>query len=84
MGRPPVVPQYMVRYSASPGAGSPMPQVRTARRRLVRVARTYSTEAPGRTCQLSRPPIMLSTRQQPNSGTIAARTWWYLAFVSTR
>ena len=55
MGRPPVVPQYMVRYSASPGAGSPMPQVRTARRRLVRVARTYSTEAPGRTCQLSRP-----------------------------
>ena len=31
----------------------PVPSVRTARRRLVRVARPYSTEAPGRTCQHS-------------------------------
>jgi hypothetical protein len=35
-----------------PRPGScPKPQVRTARGRPVRVARTYSTEAPGRTCQ---------------------------------
>eukprot|EP00964_Phaeocystis_antarctica_P128909 scaffold92731_cov66-Phaeocystis_antarctica.AAC.1 len=34
------------------GASCPAPPVRTARRRLVRVARTYSTEAPGRTCKL--------------------------------
>ena len=30
----------------------PAPLVRTARRRPVHVARTYSTEAPGRTCKL--------------------------------
>ena len=35
-------------------ASCPVPLVRTARRRLVRVARTYSTEAPGRGCQHSR------------------------------
>jgi hypothetical protein len=32
----------------------PVPLVRTARRRLARAARTYSTEAPGRTCQHSK------------------------------
>ena len=32
---------------ASPGPSCPAPLERTARRRLVRVARTYSTEAPG-------------------------------------
>eukprot|EP00964_Phaeocystis_antarctica_P051513 scaffold30059_cov63-Phaeocystis_antarctica.AAC.2 len=36
----------------APGAGCPAPLIRTARRRTVRVARTYSTEAPGRTCKL--------------------------------
>ena len=39
----------------APGASCPAAQVRTARRRLIRVARTYSTEAPGRTRQLSCP-----------------------------
>ena len=34
------------------GASRPAPPVRTQRGRLVRVARTYPTEAPGRTCQL--------------------------------
>ena len=33
------------------GAGCSVPLVRTIARRLVRVARTYSTEARGRTCQ---------------------------------
>ena len=41
-----------------------MPQVRTARRRLVRVARTYSTEAPGRTCQL-RVPLPRDASAEP-------------------
>ena len=41
---------------ASPEASCPAPPVRTARRRLVRVACTYSTEAPGRTCQHGRSP----------------------------
>ena len=36
--------------SASPGPSCPAPRVRTARRRLVHVARTYSMEAAGRTC----------------------------------
>jgi hypothetical protein len=36
------------------GASRPAPTVRTLRGRLVRVARTYPTEAPGRTRQLSR------------------------------
>ena len=35
------------------GASRPAPPVRTQRGRLVRVARTYPTEASGRTCQLS-------------------------------
>ena len=35
------------------GASHPAPPVRTQRARLVRVARTYPTEAPGRTRQLS-------------------------------
>ena len=35
------------------GASRPVPPVRTQRGRPVRVARTYPTEAPGRTCQLS-------------------------------
>ena len=35
------------------GASRPAPPVRTQRGRLVRVACTYPTEAPGRTCQLS-------------------------------
>eukprot|EP00964_Phaeocystis_antarctica_P062713 scaffold37598_cov66-Phaeocystis_antarctica.AAC.2 len=34
-------------------ASCPVPQARTLRRRPERVARTYSTEAPGRTCQHS-------------------------------
>ena len=34
------------------GAGRPAPSVRTQRGRLVRVARTYPTEAPGRASQL--------------------------------
>ena len=34
------------------GASRPVRPVRTQRGRLVRVARTYPTEAPGRTCQL--------------------------------
>eukprot|EP00964_Phaeocystis_antarctica_P029233 scaffold16484_cov69-Phaeocystis_antarctica.AAC.2 len=47
--RQPVVPRYAVRTarptysSAPPGASCPAPPVHTARRRLVRVARTYST-----------------------------------------
>ena len=51
--RPGPVPVRVPRtYSAwRLGASGPVPPVRTARRRLVRVARTYSTEAPGRTCQ---------------------------------
>ena len=59
----PVVPRYArhargwYAYGArtllgAPRASCPVPLVRTARRRLVRVARTYSTEAPGRTCKL--------------------------------
>ena len=39
------------------GASCPVPPVRTARRRLVRAACTYSTEAPGRTCQHSPAPV---------------------------
>ena len=35
------------------GTGCPVPPVRDARRRPVRVARTCSAEAPGRTCQPS-------------------------------
>ena len=41
--------QY-VQY-AGPWASRPALPVRTQRGRLVRVARTYPTEAPGRTCQ---------------------------------
>jgi len=48
----------------APGASCPVPQVRTARRRLVRVARTYSTEAPGRTCQL-RVPLPRDASAEP-------------------
>ena len=40
----------------APGASCPAPQVRTARSRRVRVAREYSTEAPGSTCQHSMSP----------------------------
>jgi hypothetical protein len=40
------------------GASRPAPPVRTQRGRLVRVARTYPTEAPGRTCQLRRRPSL--------------------------
>eukprot|EP00964_Phaeocystis_antarctica_P127846 scaffold91553_cov63-Phaeocystis_antarctica.AAC.2 len=56
----PAVPRYAVRavrrgWDACSvlrlGASCPAPPVRTARRRLVRVAHTYSTQAPGRTCQ---------------------------------
>jgi hypothetical protein len=38
------------------GAGRPAPPVRIQRERLVRVACTYPTEAPGRTCELSCEP----------------------------
>jgi len=37
------------------GASCPVPPVRTVRGGLVRVARTYATEAPGRACQLGAP-----------------------------
>ena len=55
-GRRPVVPhgtRTIIMYV--PWRSScPVPQVRTLRRRLVRVACTYGTEAPGRTGQHSR------------------------------
>ena len=37
-------------------ASCPAPLVRAARRRLTHVSRTYSTEAPGRTCKLREGP----------------------------
>ena len=42
------------------GASRPVRPVRTQRGRLVRVARTYPTEAPGRTCQLRTAQVCLS------------------------
>eukprot|EP00964_Phaeocystis_antarctica_P077902 scaffold48415_cov61-Phaeocystis_antarctica.AAC.2 len=49
----------------------PVPQARTLRRRPVRVACTYSTEAPGRTCKLSSPPSS-SPRTQPRGAPCPA------------
>ena len=46
----------------------PAPQVRTLRRRLVRVARTYCTEATGRTSQLSSSRTIFG----PNTSLLAA------------
>ena len=46
----------------APGVGCPAPQVRTARSRLVRVAHTCSTEAPGRTSKL-RPALRSGPRR---------------------
>ena len=53
--------QY-VQYTGAVGAGCPVPPVRTQRGRLVRVARTYPTEAPGRTCQLRHKTAVAATR----------------------
>ena len=51
-----------VRYARGAlGSGRPAPPVRTQRGRLVRVARTYPTEAPGRTCQLRLTPVTSTT-----------------------
>ena len=43
----------------------PAPPVRTQRGRLVRVARTYPTEAAGRTCQLSAAPVLAALHATP-------------------
>ena len=47
---------YPVRVRGALGASRPAPPVRAQRGRLVRGARTYPTEAPGRTRQLSPRP----------------------------
>jgi hypothetical protein len=47
------------------GASRPAPPVRTQRWRLVRVACTYPTEAPGRTSQLRRPPRRARSSRPP-------------------
>ena len=54
-------------YGVRPWRNScPVPQVRTLRRRLVRVARTYSTEAPGRTVSIGlAPPLAPAPRRAP-------------------
>ena len=56
----------------APGASCSVPQVRTARRRLVRVAHTYSTEAPGRTCKLRLPPAQSLEQVRPGAEEAAA------------
>ena len=55
----------------------PAPLVRTARKRLVRVARTYSTEAeaPGRTCKLSSALSMVSALKLLSGMIISSDTW---------
>ena len=49
------------------GASRPAPPVRTQRGRLVRVARTYPTEAPGRTCQPRSRPSWTPLHADPES-----------------
>eukprot|EP00964_Phaeocystis_antarctica_P148427 scaffold115266_cov65-Phaeocystis_antarctica.AAC.2 len=53
----------------APRGSYPAPQVR---RRLVRVARTYSTEAPGRTCKLRLPPTQSLEQVRPGAEEAAA------------
>ena len=75
---PPGVPQCAVRTerprlvrvpSTYRYVSRPAPPVRAQRGRPVRVARTYPTEAPGRTCQLSVQPLLcqLDARRLPGS-----------------
>ena len=51
------------------GESRPVRPVRTQRGRLVRVACTYPTEAPGRTCQLSSKPTRLDRHGKRSSRT---------------
>ena len=53
------------------GASHPVRPVRTQRGRLVRVARTYPTEAPGRTCQLSLAPVHLARLRLAHEAPLA-------------
>ena len=76
--RPRLVRAYPVRtVRGALGASRPAPPVRTQRGRLVRVAGTYPTEAPGRTCQLGWPlmvakvPTSLS-RTTPSSPPVSS------------
>ena len=73
---PPAVRCHGTRYvqharvrAWGPGASCPAPPTLTARTRLVRVARTYSTEAPGRTCQHGWAPCPCSQMGGCQSGT---------------
>ena len=62
-------------YSNSPGPSCcPAPQVRTARKRQVRVVRKYSTEAPGRTCQHREVPRRASGRLRARRAARRARS----------
>ena len=54
------------------GASRPAPPVRTQRGRLVRVVRTYPTEAPGRTRQLRRAPSGSGRRAERGGAAPAA------------
>ena len=85
--QPPALGTYRTHRAALPqgptystwslGASRPAPPVRTQRGRLVRVACTYPTEAPGRTCQLRSAPMSawFLSRPEKRSGCASRALW---------
>ena len=53
----------------------PVPQVRTLRKRPVHVAHTFSTAAPGRTCQHSSRLITVSSSESRHRGMADSLSW---------